>query len=415
MNETIPSDQSPISLATYLTARREALLHIWRTACANDPSLLVGQSLSRSEFNDHAPRMLEYFSQQIDSQPRTDDLARITAEHGLHRWHKGYSLLELLSELNHLNRCLTAEISTYVMTYKVDDPAMLTHAYELAVMFGNQLISGSVGQYATLEQNQAAERAGVLQQALDAVTEMTRQRGQYLRRASHDLRGGLGVIQGAASLLDTTDTNEEQRASRVGMLRRNLKSVGTMLSQLTDLARLEAGQEVANLQPVDVGALLHTIVESTQALATERGLLLQTDGPESLPVITDAVLVQRIVQNLLLNALQYTSSGLLSVSWSREDNFRWTVSVQDTGVGMPANLADSLTKPLKPTTDTGAVLDGLDPEPPIPKRQPSDSGGEGIGLYIVKWLCQLLNATIDIETKPGQGTLVRVRLPMNKE
>ncbi len=414
MTDPVSPAPSLIDLPTYLFARREALLHIWRTACDQDPSLRMGINLSREEFNDHVPLMLGLFEQQLRHEPTETSLNQAAAEHGLHRWHKGYTLGELLAELNHLNQCLAAELTAYRNQYPEADPLVITSAYELVMHFSSQLISGSVQQYTELDRSQAVERAGMLQQALNTVTELTRQRGEFLRMTSHDLRGSFGVIQGAASLLNLPDASEQKRADRLQMLRRNLKTVETMLSQLTDLSRLEAGQEMVTLKSVNVGALLRSIVESAQPLAAERGLSLRADGPDQLSVQTDAVLVQRVIQNLLLNALQHTKAGLISVSWSHEDSYRWFVSVQDTGTGLPTEVAASLVQPLKPTLDSASVLENTEPEALLSDRVDVESStGEGIGLHIVKWLCQLLNATIDIETKAGVGTLFRVRLPMN--
>ena len=418
-DSTFPAQQ-PIDLPDYLFARRSALLHIWRTACVNDSSLNIGPSLSQEEFNDQMPTILNLFGEQLRGNANDDDLNATAREHGLHRWHKGYSLRELLAELSHFSQCLAAEITAYEALYPTVDPSVTTSAYELVVQFSSKTVGCSVVQYDELQRGQAIERTEVLQQALDQITELTRQRGEFLRMTSHDLRGGLGVIQGAASLLRMSSTSNSDQADHLEMLRRNLLTTGSMLAQLTDLSRLEAGQETVKIQSFDVSVLLRSIVESVQPMAKERGLTLRADGPESLPVWTDKVMIQRIVQNLLLNALQHTPSGMISVSWSSEDSFRWLISVQDTGTGLPGRLASVLLKPLKPTLESTSIFEKVAPEPPInqqevPQPAPGKSVGEGIGLYIVKLLCQLLNASIDIETRPGQGTLFQVRLMIHGE
>ncbi|QJW89061.1 HAMP domain-containing histidine kinase [Spirosoma taeanense] len=420
MQNPLPARPS-LALPDYLFARRDALLHIWRTACKLDTSLHIGVNLSREEFNDQIPTVLNLFEQQLRGEDQEFDLALTASEHGLHRWHKGYSLRELLAELSHFNQCLAAEITEYKTLYSETDDAVMTKAYELVVKFSSKLSSGSVVQYDELQRNQAAERAEVLRQTLDHITEMTRQRGEFLRMTSHDLRSGLGVIQGAASLLSQPSNTDQEKTSRLQMLRRNLLTVEAMLSELTSLARLEAGQETVSIQTIDVSALLRSIVESTQPMAAERGLTLRADGPSELIVETDSIMIQRIVQNLLMNALKHTHSGLISVSWSSEDNYRWVISVQDTGTGLPDDFATSLTKPLKPTLDSPSVFVKLPPDenkilqPAAPRAVRASSASEGIGLYIVKSLCQLLNASIDIETQTNRGTLFRIRLPSHPD
>lgn len=419
MTDPSSTNASPIDLPSYLFARREALLHMWRTACVNDPSLHIGPGLSQEEFNDQIPTILNLFEEQLRGKAHTTDLNLIASEHGLHRWHKGYSLRELLAELSHFNQCLAAEITAYKALHPTVDPSIITRAYEQVVQFGSKTVSCSVVQYDELQRGQAIERTEVLQQALDQITDLTRQRGEFLRMTSHDLRGSLGVIQGAAALLKRSEGDSDQ-SDHLDMLRRNLLTTGAMLAQLTDLSRLEAGQETVKIQSVDASVLLRSIVDSVQPMAKERGLALRADGPDSLPVQTDAVMIQRIVQNLLLNALQHTPSGLISVSWSSEDNFRWLISVQDTGSGLPSRLVAALSKPLKPTLESSSVYEKVVPDQPFAQeastgQSSGKSVGEGIGLYIVKLLCQLLNASIDIETRPGQGTLFRVRLMVHGE
>ncbi|MFD2572949.1 sensor histidine kinase [Spirosoma soli] len=418
-SSSAPPNRSSISLASYLFARREAILNMWRASCEADPALRHTASLSREEFNNEIPVMLNIFEQRLQRLPEEEKLHETASAHGLHRWHKGYSLRELLTELNHFTQCLSTELSCYVQFYPTADSSELAQAYAQIVQFSSELVDGSVTRYDDLQRKQAAGRADALQETLDRINALTQQRGKLLQMTSHDLRGGFGVINGAASLLDRPTSTDQERKSHLQMLQRTLLSVSSMLAQLTDLSRLEAGQESLSVESVNVSNLLRSIVESAQPLAQERGLVLRADGSVELIVDTDRVKLQRIVQNLLLNALQNTPSGMVSVSWSGEDNYRWTLGVQDTGTGLPDNLTASFTAPLKPTVDSSSVFSkeksddaptGHIPAPAkISKKKPVS--GEGIGLYIVKRLGELLNANIDIETRPGQGTLFRIRLP----
>lgn len=410
---------TPISLPGYLFARREAILNMWRSACQTDPTLTHAAGLSREEFNNEIPIMLNIFQQRLTQSPEERNLIDTASDHGLHRWHKGYSLRELLTELNHFTQCLTSEISNYRQFYPTADSSVTADAYEKIVQFSYELVDGSITRYDDLQRKQAAGRADALQQTLHQVKSLTQQRGKVLQMTSHDLRGGFGVIHGAAVLLNRPNSSDADRKNYVQMLQRNLSAVSDMLAQLTDLARLEAGQELLRIEPVNVSEFLRSIIESARPLAEERGLLLQADGPNELIVETDRVKVQRIVQNLLLNAIKYTPSGLVSVSWSNEDDYRWLISVQDTGPGLPSGFSNSLTEPLKPITESNSAFDKevssnslTNGAPPPGKTFPRKSdAGEGIGLYIVKRLSELLNANVDIETQAGSGTLFRVRLP----
>jgi signal transduction histidine kinase len=150
------------------------------------------------------------------------------------------------------------------------------------------------------------------------------------------------------------------------------------------------------------------------------------DGPATLPVQGDKPKVLRILQNLLLNAVKYTERGGISVSWGLDtsrDTERWTLSVQDTGPGIDGMPSMEVAQQLHDATaiadeareastdrrrDMGgattvmSVTEGVSPGAPH---------GEGVGLSIVKRLCELLEGSLELATKAGHGSTFRVILP----
>ena len=165
-------------------------------------------------------------------------------------------------------------------------------------------------------------------------------------------------------------------------------------------------------------------------MVTERNLFLKYEGPESLPVEGDLLKLQRIIQNLLLNALKATEQGGVVVRWAGDTGQpprQWTLSVSDSGRGADTGSAGPLRRALKSATQTAqppnrrttsepsapanssyADLPRADDAAPV--ARPS---GEGIGLSIVKRLCEVLGATMELETAPERGTTVRIILPLH--
>jgi signal transduction histidine kinase len=416
-NASLPKPLAQI--ADYLSARREAIFNGWRTLINTDKAMLpTASSLTRDEFNDQIPIILNVLDQRLREQPDEASSLEKAKEHGLHRWHKGYTLAELLHELAHLHRLLAHELETYCSSHADVEPAIVSQAHQIIDKLMLEVTQGSAAQFDELQRQEATQRAANLQQALQSLSELTQQRGKLLRTASHDLRSYFGLMQGASWLLDQPGTEAEQAQWR-SMWQRNLDNATGLLTELMDLARLEAGQEAVQIESFDAGELMRQLAQSVQPIAHQRQLTVEWTGPESLVVESDRIKVQRIVQNLLLNALTNTPSGMLSLSWSKEDNFRWIISVQDTGPGLPPDIAQQLGHYLIPTVDSTAVLqdkptnklfestDSL-ANPALPH-----SKGEGIGLLIVKRLCELLHASLDIETKPGVGTLFRITMPIH--
>ena len=427
----ISSDsQQPLTeLVSYLFTRREAILNNWRQACEQDPALNKISSLSREEFNNLLPIILDILEQRLLNKPQEADPTLTATSHGLHRWQKAYALPETMRELTNLTQILLGEIQSFQALFPQTNARMLLQVQQAMVQIMTETIEGSVQKYDEFQRLEAANRFSTLQQALDQIQALSRQRGNLLRTSSHDLKSSFGLINSAASLLKVEGLSEQERERFLDMLNRNLTHVQLMLGSLMDLSRLEAGEETLQIQLFDAAQLITELVAGAQPMAIERGLILRADGPDSLLVESDPVKIQRIVQNLLLNAIQYTPSGFISISWSSEIDTRWTFSVQDSGPGLAGNLTGLLARQLKPTIDATSSTGAGETQPvsvlPSPSHELTEGEiltgqtngilkGEGVGLQIVKRLCELLNANLDIETRAGRGTLFRIRLPVHQ-
>lgn len=236
---------------------------------------------------------------------------------------------------------------------------------------------------------------------LDVLKQQALTRGEMLRTSSHDLRGSLGVIQGAAGLLPFADT-EEEREQMLEMLQRNVQETVRLITDLLDFSRLETGQHQIQVAPFDAAELLRKLGENIRSLVERKGLNLNLTGADSLPVEGDSLNVFRIAQNIVLNALKYTQEGEITIHWEHNDANEWCFSIKDTGPGMEQALADRLPFGSNSDTDTPAAPDNL---------VLGSTPGEGIGLVIVRQLCHLLKGRLVIESKLGQGSTFRIMLP----
>ena len=412
--ETFLSD-----LANFLAVRREAILNNWRSACLAEPTLKTGVDLSRQEFNNKVPFILNVLEQRLRSQAEEMVVNQLAAEHGLHRWQKGYLLSELISEMQQLAHSLLAELRQFLTVRPPEDMTLTAKAYEHLSTISHQISLGSIEQYYNLQRIAAASRVDALEKTLAQLNEISQQRSNLLRHSSHDLRSNYIAIRGAVQQLELGSESEEERQQWTTMLQRNLVNSHDLLTQLMDLARLEAGQEQLHIHSFDAGQLLVNLVADCQYLAQEKNLSLLVDGPVPLLIESDSVQLQRIAQNLVLNALKNTSAGYVSVSWTLENASRWIVSIQDSGPGLPNQHVGSVADILAPSPESTAAYglpnsDKDDYEAAVIQatHSPYLGQGEGIGLSIVKALSELLRANMEIETKPGIGTLFRIRLPV---
>ncbi|MFP5284779.1 MAG: sensor histidine kinase, partial [Thermoanaerobaculia bacterium] len=354
------------------------------------------------------------------------------SDHGLHRWQQGYSLRELIREWGHLQLCVLDELERY----RAANPEVGHEAMAAARRSWVQLCSvgmcKSAERYNLLKEAEAAGHLRDLQQALEHLRALESQRAQVWQEAAHDLRGNVGLVTATTSILNEDGVPDGLRTKAFSVLQNSAGVLHQMLEDLLSLARLEAGRERRREEPFDAAALLRELCATLMPLAAERGLYLRAEGPETLPVEGDAVKVQRIVQNLTLNALKYTERGGVTVTWeeSREtDVERWIVRIRDTGPGLATAPGSPLGRELQEATGGGWETEqkpvergesGGQREPNLPSSPagavpPRQQPGEGIGLSIVKRLCELLEAGLEVTSSPEDGTTFQVILPRRYE
>ena len=424
-----------VQLASYLAQRRDAIMEAWRTKVTCDPKLTTGTSLPRAQLHDHLPALLQDFERRLvagDSQTRAaavDEQKGDAAAHGLHRLQQGFDLSEVSRELGRLNECVVAELDDCAIVHPEMANSVMAEARTVWAALYSVAIGSSISRYFELQQLEAAGHVADLEQALHSLRELEVQRAELWQQAAHDLRGNLGVVVMATAGLTSAQVSADARQKFLGSLDRNVRALHRLLEDVTSLARLQGGQELRTLARMDASRLLRELAESVQSMADERNLLLTFDGPETWEVEGDAIKTMRIVQNLVLNAIKYTPQGGVSVSWGQSgeaDTDRWFIQVKDTGPGFHSGPGAPLAGALGVATDqakdvladeiSGEVTHVKRAQPSVPlarldKRAVYQQEGEGIGLSIVKRLCGMLDATLEVDSKVDEGTTFRVLLP----
>jgi signal transduction histidine kinase len=422
------------SLAQHLHGRHDAILNSWRTAIQKDPALTTSDALPRRELYDHIPALLATFARQLSNASDDDGEAvrtaaqKYAAAHGLQRWQQGYDLREVTRELGKLNEIVVSELDSYTVANPQISHTAIKSARRTWAILCSTGIEESVNQYFQLQQQEASGHVKDLESALAEVRGLEQQRGDLWRQAAHDLRGNLGVVANATVGLTHRELRESSRDNFVRILMRNVTSLHHMLDDVTSLARLQAGSEERRIEPIDVTVILHQLCEGIRPLAHQRRLFLHCEGPAGLAVDGDAVKIRRIAQNLVLNAVKYTMNGGITVRWgdsSARDPKRWELCIQDTGPGLHTGsgqpLAQALEKPdpeLPPSGVSDTQVAGSDATQRTPPASDAEiappsreAAGEGIGLSIVKRLCDMLDATIEMSSSPDTGTSFRILFP----
>ena len=418
------------ALAVHLRARREAILAAWRRSVDEDAHLSAASTLSKAQFVDHIPRMLDTFEQRLTAETNAEKREALAeqkegaAAHGLQRWQQGYNPREAARDWGHLHLVMLSELDSYESALEGPARAAMPIARRALVRLINDGVSESASQFAQMRQAEAAAQVAELERGLQGLTALGEKRAGAWREAAHDLRGSVGVLQTVSTMLDREDAPEAVRAESLQVLKRGVHSLHSLLSDLIDLARLDAGQDQLYLDTYDAATMLRELCESVRPLAATRNLFLRSAGPDVLDVEGDRIKTLRLAQNLLLNALNYTHEGGVTVQWEAHGDAgrpRWQLSIADSGPGITQTTSAPIAQALEEATREAHRTDAEAQSPSAAQStSTSDAGesparvpvvhGEGIGLAIVKRLCELLEATLELESR-DVGTTFRVSLP----
>jgi signal transduction histidine kinase/ActR/RegA family two-component response regulator len=227
--------------------------------------------------------------------------------------------------------------------------------------------------------------------ARDRAEEASRAKSRFLAAASHDLRQPLHAIalySGALSLRATEPAIAEI-AERIDT---TVTSLSALFDSMLDISRLDAGAIRPELQRVDLKRLVQRIGADYEAITHAKGLDFRVVGAEAL-VETDPLLLERIVRNLLDNAVKYTKTGRIDLSMQASGDAA-RIAVTDTGPGIAAAERERIFEEFyqigNPERDR---LQGL-----------------GLGLAIVRRLVHLLGLRIELQSEPGSGSTFAVAL-----
>jgi len=227
-----------------------------------------------------------------------------------------------------------------------------------------------------------------------------RSQRDFVANVSHELKTPLTSIQGfAQSILDgTADTRDgQQQAAQV--IFNEASRMHSMVLDLLDLARLDAGTADLKMAAVDIPALLRGVVERFTPQAAAAGVSLRIEAGQLPQLIGDGDRLAQVFNNLTDNALKFTPPGGQILLQAGVEESLMVVLVTDTGAGIPPEA-------LARIFDRFYQVD--------PSRRGGEHHGSGLGLAIASEIVQAHGGSIEATSQVGEGTTFRVRLPLSR-
>lgn len=241
--------------------------------------------------------------------------------------------------------------------------------------------------------------AGRIEEQVESLKQADTLRRELVASVSHDLRTPLATLQGYVETLLMKDTSltEEERRNYLKIAISHCTRLSKLVSDLFELAKLEARETAAHREPFNPGELVQDVVQKFQLSAEAKKILINTNIGTGLPFVNaDIALIERVLENLLDNGLRHTpEEGSVSITLDLQQD-RVSVRISDTGRGIPR-------EELPRIFDRFYQLD---------KSRKGKSGHSGLGLAITKKILELHGSDIGVESQAGMGTTFFFSLPV---
>ncbi len=255
-----------------------------------------------------------------------------------------------------------------------------THLASLAVEH-DQATKESEARHAADLARHAAERANLA-------------KSQFVTALSHELRTPLQAITGFTENLQTLDLSPDQRRLALERITRATTHILSIVDDVLDLARVEAGAMPIDLGNVDAHAVIAASLDLIQPIAEQRGVSVERNGPD-VTVHADRRRLQQVMLNLVANAVRFSPAGTTVTITTEADDRCARIHVTDQGPGIPDDLLARLFVPFdRLGADAGR------------------EGGAGLGLVLARRLTEAMHGRLELASVVGVGTHVTVTVPL---
>jgi PAS domain S-box-containing protein len=243
-----------------------------------------------------------------------------------------------------------------------------------------------------------------LRTAKEAAESANRMKSEFMTRMNHELRTPLTAIIGFSKVLlagkeGPLTPNAHLYAERI---RANGMHLLSLINQILDVAKVEAGRMELEMETVAVHLLVRDTIAMLESTAVAKGIALRGRVPDVVaPIVTDAGKLRQILINLIGNAIKFTNDGevRVTVETDGDSNEPVSISVRDTGIGIAPDRQQKVFEPFEQGDSSTR----------------REFGGTGLGLSIVKTFAELIGAAIEVESELGKGTTFTVWLPTGSD
>ncbi|MEE4196248.1 MAG: tetratricopeptide repeat-containing sensor histidine kinase [Bacteroidales bacterium] len=224
-------------------------------------------------------------------------------------------------------------------------------------------------------------------------------KSQFLKTISHEIRTPLNGIVGFSEILTSEEINQTERKEIDQVIQKNSNELISTIDNLVDLAHLTTHQYKVNYKDIELSSFLTNLVSKIKNdyFLQEKDIKIRLVNPSETILKSDKYVLQKIISELLKNAILYTVKGEINIGFKKNQS-ELILFVKDTGPGIPKDILDKIFTPFRRGKDysNGKI------------------GGSGIGLALAYNFSKVIDATLTVDSKTGQGSNFEIIIPFRK-
>lgn len=400
-----------IDFSTILDQKRDTIIELWINAVFDDQKIEATNELTFNAVRDSLPKVLESLAAMMANSDLEgfETIDEASLEHGLIRAEQGFEPAEIAREYRLLRSVIFSELEADLVQAEPKDVLWAIRLIDAVI---DEAIARCFDSYTQTRMEELDQLRAQMQLTNQELTRLVRASHDNMSKLTHELKTPLTSIIGYADLFlrQQQQTEIKDSYAHLESIERVLRSGRLLLRLINDTLQLQKGDGQIKLKLITISPqeLIQSVIEIIEPLVRNKGLELRVECDRIPPAVqTDPLRLQQIITNLLSNAIRYTETGYVSIAAetlgdgaaSPEEQRHWSITVTDSGVGIPQTEQKYIFEPYyrvshSPTADADQ--------------------GTGLGLAIVAQLVNLMQGEISVSSQAGQGSTFTVILPIEQ-
>jgi signal transduction histidine kinase len=386
-----------------LADKTESIVEKWVVAVRKDRQIETADELSYTAIRDHIPDVLKGMVTVLSTTQGSDIKSIVTFswEHGVIRAEQGFDPTEIAREYRLLRMAIFDTLEEDLLGGTASE---IIRSMRLIDAVIDEAIARCFNSYVEERLRELQQLYSSLMLNNEELTRLIRSNQDNLSHLAHELKSPLTSIIGYSDLFLRQERKKTEVKDSYGNLEHiervlhNGRHLLRLINNMLEISQYEAGKMKLHLGASNVSEIIDNVWHMLQYAASAKNLQIIVDCElASKEIITDSLLLQQIVTNLVSNAIRYTEAGTIKITARMLDDKKWTITVSDSGIGIAPSDQKRIFDPY--------FRAGAGDKPYVPDST-------GLGLAIVSRLVNLLQGEIEVVSSVGIGSSFTVTLPL---